>query len=754
VAPFALWATLEIVARCGSYPVEDLSRDHGSTRIYDSRGQLLREAVDGTGVRSEWVPLADVSHFAIDATIAVEDARFRDHDGVSWRSFARAVGQASTHLHVVSGASTLTMQVVRLVHPHDRGIRGKLGEMVDALRLERAVDKDTILENYMNRSPYGADTVGIEAASRRYFGKPSAHLSLAEAALLAGLPQAPSRLDPLVHVDAAKTRQRMVLARMADADLIDADQLRRALAEDLHFVSRPRAPKAMHFTDWVLPQRPGPRLDTTLDGDLQAEVEHMVSEHVAAHALAGMTDAAVVVLDNQRCGVLAMVGSPDYRDPKGGAVNAALARRQPGSTLKPFTYALAFERGDTPATVVADVETKYGSADGFLFSPQNYSQTYSGPVMMDEALARSLNIPAMRVLAKVGPQALLDRLHEIGFSSLDQPASHYGLGLTLGDGEVTLVELAQAYAMFARGGMTCEATPFPGGGHGARAFSPAVAWMITDILSDEAIRAAAFGPANALMMGYPVAVKTGTSSNWRDSWAVGYTSRYTIAVWSGDYAGRPMNRLAGAAGAGPLFHRVVDRLVATDKPQPVPPPDDIVEVSVCALSGKVATSRCAHTRSVHVPRDRVPAESCDWHKDVAIDKRNGLLAGEHCRARFVERRVVEALPTTYNDWLQTAPERTTAPRAYSPLCPRDGAIPDAVVVTYPRDHEIFVVEPGYDATTQTLAFTAQVDPPTDQAAWLVDGKPAGAVWQLQRGMHLVVAVAGGRTSDPVKFEVR
>jgi penicillin-binding protein 1C len=374
--------------------------------------------------------------------------------------------------------------------------------------------------------------------------------------------------------------------------------------------------------------------------------------------------------------------------------------------------------------------------------------------MMDEALARSLNIPAMRVLAKVGPQALLDRLHEVGFSSLDQPASHYGLGLTLGDGEVTLVELAQAYAMFARGGMTCEATPFPGGGRGKRAFSPEVAWMITEILSDEAIRAAAFGPANALMMGYPVAVKTGTSSNWRDSWAVGYTPRYTISVWSGDYAGRPMNRLAGAAGAGPLFHRVVDRLVATDKPQPVPPPEDIVEVSVCALSGKIATSRCAHTRSVHVTRDHVPTESCDWHKDVAIDKRNGLLAGEHCPQRFIEHRVVEALPATYHDWLQTAPERTTAPRAYSPLCPRDGTIPDAVVVTYPREREVFVVEPGYDATTQTLAFTAQIDPPTDTPAWLVDGKPAGAVWQLERGTHQVVAVAGGRTSDPVRFEVR
>jgi len=752
--PAVAWAAIELVARCGSYAVGALAHDAGSTRIYDARGRLLREAVGEGGVRAEWMPLARISPYLADATIAVEDARFRAHDGVSWRSVARATGQAVRHGHAVSGASTLTMQVVRLVRPHGRGITGKLGEMVDALRLEHAVDKDTILEQYLNRSPYGADTVGVEAASRRYFGKPSAHLSLAEAALIAGLPQAPSRLDPRVHIAAARARQRLVLDRMLAAGAIDGDRYRRAIAEELHVAAAPAAPVAMHFTDWVLARHAGPRVDTTLDGDLQAEVEPMVAAHVAAHALAGMTDAAVVVLDNERCGVLAMVGSPDYRDPRGGAVNAALAKRQPGSTLKPFTYALAFERGDTPASVVADVETRYGAADGFLFAPQNYSQTFSGPVRMDAALGRSLNIPAMRVLAKIGPQALLDRLHAVGFASLDQPAAHYGLGLTLGDGEVTLVELAQAYAMFARGGVTCEATPVAQPVHGTRAFSPSVAWLVTDILSDEAIRAEAFGPANALMLGYPVAVKTGTSSNWRDSWTVGYTPRYTVAVWAGDYAGKPMNRIAGAAGAGPLFRAVMNHLVERAKPQPLAPPDDIVEVSVCSVSGKLPTSRCAHTRSVHVPRDRAPAEWCDWHREVAIDKRNGLLAGARCPARFVEHRVVEALPATYAAWLAHAPERAVAPTAYSPLCPASGAVPDAVVITYPRDREVFLVEPGYDVSTQTLAFAAEVDPPSAPATWFVDGVAASSTWQLQPGKHRLVAVAGGRTSDPVEFEVR
>jgi len=764
LAPFALWAALELVARFGSYPVGDLARDRGSTRMFDARGRLLREAVGGGGVRSEWTPLDHISPLVVQATLAAEDARFHDHAGVDWRSAVRAGGQAVRHLGIVSGASTLTMQVVRLIHPHRRGVLGKLGEMVDALRLERAAAKATILEQYVNRSPYGADTIGVEAASRRYFGKPSLHLSLAEATVIAGLPQAPTRLDPLAHPAAAKRRQRVVLARMAAAGMISASDEQRALAEELRFAAAPPAPRAMHFTDWVLGQRPDTaQVDTTLDGDLQADVEHMVTAHVAAHSLAGMTDAAVVVLDNERCAVLAMVGSPDYRDPRGGAVNGALARRQPGSTLKPFTYALAFERGATPASVVADVETRYGSADGYLFAPQNYTQTFLGPVLMGEALARSLNIPALRVLAGLGPEALLERLHAAGFTSLDQPAAHYGLGLTLGDGEVTLLELAQGYAMFARGGVTCSASPFPRAtAAGAHVFTPAVSWMISDILSDESIRAAAFGVGNALMLGYPVAVKTGTSSNWRDSWAIGYTPRFTVAVWAGDFAGRPMNHLAGAAGAGPLFRQVMNRLVAQAPPGPAAAPDALVEVSVCALSGKRPTSRCPHTRAVHVPRDRTPTEACDWHRELAIDTRNGLLVGEHCPARFVEHRSFEVLPASYARWLASVPERGGAPTAYSPLCPASGIVPDAVVITYPRPHEVFVLEPGYDARTQSLALTAEIDPPGAPAIWRVDGErvdgggraPYEASWALRPGKHRVEVAAGGRTSEPVEFEVQ
>jgi penicillin-binding protein 1C len=297
-SPFALYLGIHIVALCGDYPLEDLAPPRGSTRIYDASGRMLREDVRG-GARSRWVPLEQISPIIVDATIAVEDAHFRDHGGVRWRSVARATGQLVANRRVVSGASTITMQLVRLVHPHGRGLVGKLGEMVDALRLERAIDKAAILEQYLNRSPFGANTVGIEAASHRYFGKPSLHLSLAEAALLAGLPQAPSRLDPLVNREAARARQELVLARMVDTGAIDEDARRAALAEPLRFVQVPPQPTAMHFTDWVLALRDAPPGDiqTTLDGDLQSDVERMVADHVAAHRVAGMTHVEVAAVD-------------------------------------------------------------------------------------------------------------------------------------------------------------------------------------------------------------------------------------------------------------------------------------------------------------------------------------------------------------------------------------------------------------------------------------------------------------------------
>lgn len=757
-------ASAELYARLNPWPRESLTAPPQSLRMLDRRGELLRESVNDEGERSRWVPLAEVSPLLLEATLAAEDARFHEHPGVDARSVVRAIVQDVKARHVVSGASTITMQLARRLEPHSRSLGGKLKEMVDARRIEQTLTKAEILEQYVNRVPYGAGAIGIEAASQRYFGKPAAHLSLAEAAMLAGLPKGPTGLNPLRNPTRAKGRQQYVLDRLLASGRARPDDVARARQEPLAWAS-PQPPSAMHFTEWVRRRGATGDVVTTLDAELQREVEQMVREHVATLSAQGVTNAAVVVLDNERCEVLAMVGSADFWDPRNGSVNGALAKRQPGSTLKPFTYALAYEQGHGPNSVAADVETQYGEVGGALFQPQNFSRDFSGPVLFHEALGRSLNVPAIRVAALFGANELLDRLHAAGFASLDQPASHYGLGLTLGNGEVTPLELAQGYAMFARGGERCTARPTPRNDAkpGEQVFSAETAFLITASLSDETTRLRAFGPGNALMLPFPLAVKTGTSTNWRDNWAVGYTRQYTVAVWAGDFENRPLDQLAGASGAGPLFHRVMTRVALRGgQPKPVPfePPESVVETSVCATSGQRATAGCPERRRLFVPVSQLPAHDCEHHRKLRIDARNGLLAGATCPAQFVTERAFEVLPPQYAAW-QAEHSRRAPPSSYSPLCPEKGPAAGSVVVTWPRRGEVFVIEPGYARETQSLALTAESDVPHANVRWLVDGvevanaPPAKKpLWALAPGIHRVQAEVRGRRSEPVTFEVR
>lgn len=768
VAAAAIAGTLEGTIRWETFDVADLRKGfRDSVRIRDKDGALLREVVNASGARAQWAALDEISPLVVAATLAVEDARFDQHHGVDWRSVARAVAQNLRAGEVVSGASTLTMQLSRLVHPHPRRtLVGKLDEAIDALRMERAVSKHEILEQYLNRAPYGFGAIGVEAASLRYFDKRSSLLSLAEAALIAGLPKAPTALNPRQAPDAARARRDVVLRRMLQTGKIDASAYDRALREPIQLVAVIEEPSAMHFTDYLLSQAPTPKghdIVSTLDGALQRDLESMVHAHVQTMSEHGVQNAAVVVLDNQRCEIRAMVGSAGYWTGDDGSVNGAIAKRQPGSALKPFTYALAFERGFSPVSVVADIETTYGEALSEVFVPRNYSGAYAGPVLMGEALARSLNVPAIRVAQQVGAAALLERLRALGFASLDRSAEYYGLGLTLGNGEVTLLELAQAYATLARRGRRCsaEAIVERAQSDGPRVISESASVMVSDLLADESLRIKAFGPRNALMVGFPVSIKTGTSSNWRDNWAIGYTDRYTVAVWTGDFAGRPLQQLAGATGAGPLFARAIHRVVDAPPTHLPAPPDALVRTEVCAMSGRRATPLCPTLRAALIPKTQRPEASCPWHREVRVDRRNGLLASDKCPTAFVQRRVFAQLPPAYARWQAESAPESAPPTRYSPFCPKDGKVKNAVVITHPRSDEVFLLEPGYAAATQSIALEAEVDPPAPALRWLIDGRevatadwPYAAHWTLERGRHVLVAVAGGSTSEAVALEVR
>jgi len=534
----------------------------------------------------------------VQATLAAEDGRFFRHPGVDWRATMRAAWQLVVHRRVISGGSTITQQVIKLAQPRRRTFRAKFVEAVQALRLEQLWDKQTILAAYLNRLDYGNFNTGCAAAANYYFGKPLQDLSPAECALLAGLPQAPTRLNPHRHGERARKRQEWILRQELARGWLAQEEWDRAVREPLRLAAPRRPFEAPHFVDLILHRIQGledhrtdrsrPIMATTLDLELNRFAEAVVRQHLGRLRDHQVKDAAVVVIDNRSGEVLALVGSGDYFAPGSGQVNGAWAPRSAGSTFKPFTYLLALERGATAASVVADVPAEFATATG-LFAPVNYNRRCAGPMRYRVALANSLNIPAVKVLALVGgPEPLLRRLQACGLTTLTRGPEEYGLGLTIGNAEARLLELANAYACLARLG---EYQPFrllrdERSASPCRVADAGQAWLIADILSDNAARTMAFGADTPLRFDFPVACKTGTSSNFRDNWAFGFTPEFTVGVWAGNFDATPMREVSGVAGAAPILHDLFEHLHGTRGTTWYPTPAGLVVVEVQPITGK------------------------------------------------------------------------------------------------------------------------------------------------------------------------
>ncbi len=757
----------------------------GSIRVLDRDGALLREIRADDATRTRPVTLAEIGPTAARAMLAAEDARFFSHPGVDPLAVARAAGSDLWHRRVVSGASTVTMQLARLVRPHRRDLRGKLGEAALAMRIEVSLSKDEVLEQYMNRAPFGAGVRGIDAASRYYFDKPPAKLSLAEAATLAAVPRGPHVYDLKRHPERALARRNRILDRMLAQRWIAKDERDRAAAEPLTLHVERGTFGAPHLVqalrDGRLPNGRGGPLDgrgavltTTLVRELQGEAEHATRLALAPLAGRQVTAASVVVIANATGEVLAYVGSPDFEDAAHfGQNDGARARRQPGSTLKPFVYGLAMERNGTDAaTVLPDVELRLDLPGG-TYAPANYDERFHGPVRLREALANSLNVPAVWTAHDVGEALVVERLRALGFASLSEDAEHYGPGIALGDGEVTLLELANAYATLARRGVwrplryvaddqeTAAVAPL-------RVMPEAVADVVTDILRDKAARVGSFGDRSALDLPFDVAAKTGTSKGFRDNWTVGYTREVTVAVWAGNFDGSPMEGVSGITGAAPIFHAVMEAAARYAPPTSLrmdgdrAEHDHLEEVEVCALSGGAPTRACAG----HVVKEWLPAgaplrNACTMHEIVDVDARNGLRAGVGCPSEHVVRRAFERFDGPYAAWAAGA-HRTTAPDAFSPLCPAKGGASSAPLrIGYPRDGARFLLDPGRPRAQQIVS--VRVEAP-DGAAGLVALKVDGRVvarapspyvvgWTLEPGAHEMIAEAEGRSAS-AKIHVR
>jgi penicillin-binding protein 1C len=583
------------------FPREILQTYPASVTLTDVEGQPLRIRLGPGGLDCRPVYQPERDDWIAMAIVAAEDQRFWSHPGVDVLAIGRAIRQNVFCGRTVSGASTLSTQTMRLSQPRRRTLITKAIEAFRALQMERIFSKKDILAQYLNRAPFGSNIVGIEAASRRYFRKSPKELSLAEAALLAGLPQSPSRLRPDRHLDRARRRQGYVLERMVAGGMISDAQRRDAIRQPLAIRANPYPFRAPHFSDLASRSSADGRYEirTTLDSSLQQVAEDAVERAMAELEPAGVRGGAVVILDVQDHAVRALVGSPDFFERSAGQYNAAVAVRSAGSTLKPFAYALAFDRGIvTPQTTLFDVPKLFRD-----YEPENFDETCRGRVSARDALILSLNMPAIDIERRVGQTMLYDTLRRLGLDTLNRPAANYGLGLVLGNGEVTLLSLANAYACLARGGdyEPCRILEDQALGHHTRVFSPEACWLIAEALGGGERSMDAVGHAADVRLP-PLAWKTGTSAGFRDAWTVAYNRDYVVAVWFGNPDGAPSDSLVGCRAATPVVWDIVRQLYPDNEGPAFERPAGLSQRDVCAVSGAPPNPWCpTRTQAWHIP---------------------------------------------------------------------------------------------------------------------------------------------------------
>ncbi len=722
--------------------IETEQVDFETVKIYDRTGQhLLYESIDPRPFRGDrtYLPLSEISPWLVKATVGLEDRSFYENPGVNFRGLARAF-LSNLQGERVQGGSSITQQLVKnvLIPPAERVQRSytrKVKEALMAIEVTRRYPKDQILEWYLNYNFYGNAAYGVEAAAQVYFNKSARDVNLAEAAMLAALPQYPG-LNPFQAPDDAYRRQRKVLDAMVEAGYVTKAQaeaakaypdwkplnVRESVAERFTYLDAP------HFALYILNElqdrynttedpyyiwRNGLQVYTTLDLDLQKKAEEVARAQVdKVREKNNVHNASVVVTRPSTGEILAMVGSLDYNDTDiDGQVNVAISNRQPGSSFKLFTYLTALQEGYTPATMILDVPIVFPDVEA-PYAPENYDRKFHGPQSMREALARSYNIPAVWMLSKVGVKNVIDTAHRMGITTLRD--DYYGLALTLGGGEVKLLDMVYAFGTLGNNGvMAGQPVPADRQVEGFRKVDPVkilqvrdktgkivyeykqptleqvvdppVAYVISNMLSDAAARWAAFGRPNDLEIpDRQVAAKTGTTNNWRDNWTVGYTPQIAVGVWAGNTDNTPMEKISGLTGAAPIFNAVM-KYALRDLPKVTfPMPPGIEKETVCYPSGLLPTADCQQKRSeIFIAGTKPTTYDTVW-RAFDVNRETGKLATPYTPPELVERRVYETLPAEAADWIvesglpQPPDEYDTA---YGP-----GPIDEEVAITSPTPY--------------------------------------------------------------------
>lgn len=740
---FALCAPLIVTPSPGELP---------GTVVLGADGTVLqRDTQDGLRIP---VALPALPAVVRDATVAAEDQRFWHHPGFDPIAIARALVHASDQ---PSGASTITQQLVRRLY-----LRGddspplvrKAREIALAVQFQARTSKDEVLEAYLNDVYYGRGAYGIEAAARVYFGVSASNLDLARAAYLAGLPQLPSAYDPATDPSPAKARERYVLSRLQDDGKITANQAAFAESQPLSVLPALEPAVAPQFVQFALDElsrvrpdlagRKGLVIETTLDPGLQQESERLVRVYLEELADRHVTDGSVVSIDPRDGRILVMVGSANYEQTQ---VNLALAERQPGSALKPFLYAAAFEHGYTPASMLLDVPSAFATPEG-AYSPMNYDLRFRGPVSLRTALASSLNVPAVRTEAELGVDTFLEMAHRVGLTSLSA-AESYGLALTLGGGEVRLLDLTAAYGAIATEGLL--AVPYAVARvrdadgrvlyeHQSvaprRVLQPEHAYLLADILSDRDARIPGFGYVTPVDLPFRAAAKTGTTSGFRDNWTLGFTPSLVTGVWVGNADGSPMSDVSGVDGAGPIWRDVMTAATGKRDPGWLERPPGIVEAVVCDPTGLLPSGDCPSPRTELFAAGTAPTAAERYYSP----RDDGTLA---------VNPPPDAVAWALDAGVLLARGTTSASGGVQIVQPANGAV--------------LFLAPELHAQEVTVRATA---PPGSVVTFSVDGAvvataPASTAqftWQLTPGIHRVqasAAVPGGPVvTANSQYEVR
>jgi membrane peptidoglycan carboxypeptidase len=718
-----------------------IKTDFETTKIYDRTGQhLLYEVIDPLGGDRTWIDLTEIPVEMRQATIAIEDKTFYENPGYDLEGVIRAVWSNLTG-GIVQGGSSITQQLVKntLIPPSERTaltFDRKMKELIMAVRLSNEWSKDDILEWYLNTNFYGNLAYGVEAAAQVYFGKPARELTLAESSMLAAIPQSPA-LNPIDNFDQAKMRQQKVLSIMVEQGYITQDQADVAFAAPLEI--KPLEQRfdllAPHFSIAARKQleempeigpdlvyRGGLVVYTTLDYPLYLQIECAARSHIAR--LSGqppttvipaedgssceaadylpplapadqnvdhvVDNAAIVVMEAKTGEVLAMLGSLDYYNTNiDGNFNVAMAERQPGSAIKPFTYLAAFSQEHVPpytaATMTLDVRTAFGVGSNQPYVPENIDRQFHGPQSIRSALANSYNVPAVQVLNWIGIPSLINTAHIMGINTLDRGPDQYGLSLTLGGGEVTLEDMTYAYSVFANMGQMNGRPIFPnlrrqgfrtldptlilrvedqkgnilweyGKGNTFntnRVIDPSLAYIVNDILSDNEARTPSVGADSPLLLSRLSAVKTGTTNDFRDNWSMGYTPQLVTGVWVGNTDNSPMKDMPATVGATPIWHAVMEYAHHSLPVETWPRPDNIIEQTVCQVSGLLPTAYCPTRQEIFI-QGTEPTTLDNVFQPFSVNKETNLLATVNTPANLVEQRVYEVLPPEAADWVREA----------------------------------------------------------------------------------------------------